>query len=236
MIKALEAEESINTTDKSPRTATIFTDSIITLDSLQNANNHAYLVEEIRKRVSTLEGSEWKIEFSWVKANVGIYGNEIADRLAKEAARSKDIETTFSRIPISTLYYELEEARQQWQKEWENCTKTAAKKEYFPTVQERLSMKISVTPNIAAMVKGHGKTRANLHRFKLLDNATCVCKQGDQTIDHLLYQSNLLEKQTGILKKNIVNAGHWPANKQKLITKYRESFITFIESVDFELF
>jgi hypothetical protein len=40
---------------------------------------------------------------------VGIYGNEIADRLAKEAARSKDTETAFSRIPISTLYYELEE-------------------------------------------------------------------------------------------------------------------------------
>jgi len=29
------------------------------------------------------------------------------------------------------------------------------------------------------MVTGHGKTRAYLHRFKLLDNATCVCKQGE---------------------------------------------------------
>jgi hypothetical protein len=79
---------------------------------------------------------------------VGIYGNEIANRLAKEAARSKDTETAFSRIPISTLYYELEEeeAGQQWRKEWGNCTKAAITKEYFPTVQERLNMKISVTP------------------------------------------------------------------------------------------
>jgi len=66
---------------------------------------------------------------------VGLNGNEIADRLAKEAARSKDTETAFSRIPISTLYYELEEARQQWQKECESCTKAATTKEYFPTVQ-----------------------------------------------------------------------------------------------------
>ena len=72
------------------------------------------------------------------------------------------------------------------------------------------------------------------YRFKLLDNATCVCKQGNQTID-LLYQCNLLEKQRGILKKNIVNTGHWPASKQELITKYRESFISFIESIDFDL-
>jgi post-segregation antitoxin (ccd killing protein) len=42
----------------------------------------------------------------------------MADRLAKEAARSKDIDIAFSRIPISTLYYELEEeSRQRWQKE-----------------------------------------------------------------------------------------------------------------------
>jgi len=96
-------------TDSSPRTATVFTDSRITLDSLKNANNHAYLIEEIRKSISRLEGPKWKIEFSWVKAHAGIFGNEIADRLAKEAARSKDAETAFNRIPISTLYYELEE-------------------------------------------------------------------------------------------------------------------------------
>jgi hypothetical protein len=60
----------------------------------------------------------------------------------------RDTENAFSRIPTSTLYYELEEeeARQQWQKEWENCTKAAITKQYFPTVQERLKTKISVTP------------------------------------------------------------------------------------------
>jgi hypothetical protein len=166
---------------------------------------------------------------------LGIHGNEIADTLVKEAARSKDTETAFSRIPISALCYELEEARQQWQKKWENCTEAAITKEYLPTVQERLNMKIRVTPNIVAMVTGHGETRACLHRFKLLDNATCVCKQGYQSIDHLLYQCNLLEKQRGILKKNIVNTGHLPASKQELITKYRNSFITFRESIDFDL-
>ena len=143
-------------------------------------------------------------------------GNEIADRLAKEAARSKEAETTFNKIKISTLYYELEEVRHQWQKEWEESTKATITKEYFPTIQERLNMKIRVTPNIAAMTTGHGKTRAYLHRFKLLDNATCVCKQGDQTVDHLLYQCKLLEKQRGTLKKNIVHSGHWPTSKHRI--------------------
>ena len=30
--------------------------------------------------------NEWKIEFSWVKAHAGKEGNELADRLAKEAS------------------------------------------------------------------------------------------------------------------------------------------------------
>jgi ribonuclease HI len=232
IIKALEAIESIDTTENSPRT-TIFTDRI-TLDSLQNSNKHKYLIEEIRKRVATLQGSKWKVEFSWVKAHVGICGNEIADRLAKEEARSKDTDIAFGRIPISTLRYELEEeSRQGWQKEWENCTKAAITKQYFPTLQERLNMKIRVTQNIAAMVTGHGNTRAYLHRLKLLENATCACKQGDQTVDHLIYQCTLMDTQRGILKKNVINTGHWPASKQELITKHGDSFITFIEAIDF---
>jgi len=39
-----------------------------------------------------MERDECKVEFSWVKAHAGQRGNELADRLAKEASSSKDIE------------------------------------------------------------------------------------------------------------------------------------------------
>ena len=82
ILKALEIIESLNSYSIKPRTATIFTDSRVSLDSLQNPKNHAFLVENIRKKVASLENNEWKIKFSWVKAHVGIYGNELAGRLA----------------------------------------------------------------------------------------------------------------------------------------------------------
>jgi len=236
IVKALEAIESLHKKLINPRTATIFTDSRVTLDSLRKVNNHACLIEDIRKRVASLENYEWKITFSWVKAHVGICGNELADRLAKEAARSNSTSIAFNRIPESTLYYEAaEEAKQNWRDEWMTCAKAATTKQYFPTLRDRLRIKINLTSNLAAMLTGHGRTRAYLHRFKLRDDETCICGQGEQTTDHLLNHCAMIHTQREFLKQNIIKKGKWPASKQELITNYRNSFIAFIESIDFEL-
>jgi ribonuclease HI len=137
ILEALEAIESLNRHSINPRTATIFTDCRVSLDLLHNPNNHAILVEEIKKKVASLERSEWKITFSWFKAHVGIYGNELADKLAKEAARSEGTSCEFNRIPKSTLYHEAaEEAKQKWQAEWTTCHQASATKQYFPTVKD----------------------------------------------------------------------------------------------------
>jgi ribonuclease HI len=68
--------------------AAIFTHRRITIHSLKNNNNHNYLIEENRNKVSNLETANRTIEFSWFKACAGTYGNELSDQLAKEAARN----------------------------------------------------------------------------------------------------------------------------------------------------
>ena len=87
ILKALEAIETIDIPQNSPRTIDIFTNSRITIYLLRNANNHSYLIEEIRKRLSILDTANWIIGISWVKAHVSIYDNELADQLAKAANR-----------------------------------------------------------------------------------------------------------------------------------------------------
>jgi len=63
---------------------------------------------------------------SWVKARAGIYGNEMADQLAKAANRNSDIAVSFHRIPKSTLHSELKEVViQKWQTDWDKCPKAA---------------------------------------------------------------------------------------------------------------
>jgi hypothetical protein len=172
--------------------------------------------------------------FSCVKAHVGIYGNELADRLDKEAARSVGTIYEFDRIPKITLHHEAEEEdKQKWQVEWTTCYKAAATKQYFPFVRESLGTKINLIPKLAAVLTGHCKMRAYLHRFNLRDDAICICGQGDQTMDHRLFHCTKTNTQGEVLKQHINQQGNRPASKEELISKYRNSFSFFMESIDF---
>ena len=109
-VKAPDLINYLEIADNKPRTIEVYTDSGITIDPLKNTSNHNYLIEEIRNMLINLRSAKWTIEFSWIKAHAGNYGNELADRLAKDAASVKDIPVVFDRIPKTTLYSELEEA------------------------------------------------------------------------------------------------------------------------------
>jgi hypothetical protein len=91
--------------------------------------------------VLDMERHELKVEFSWVKAQVGQRESELADGLAKEASRSKNIEECYNRVPKSTLSSELkEQCLKQWQNEWERTTKGATTKSFFPIIVDRLKL------------------------------------------------------------------------------------------------
>ena len=67
ILKSLEHAMTIQIDDK---TATVYTDSQMTLDSLNNSI-HTSLIEEIRCKVNEIENKDWKIRFCWIKGHAG---------------------------------------------------------------------------------------------------------------------------------------------------------------------
>jgi len=66
-----------------------------------------------------METREWKIRFRWIKAHAGTSGNELADKLAKEASGETEILISYNRVPKSAIKRDLEEiSAETWQREF----------------------------------------------------------------------------------------------------------------------
>ena len=221
ILKALENLQFLETND---RTALIYTDSRITLESLKNRKKHTYLIETIRKKVIEMENQNWIIEFNWIKTHAGHHRNELAEQIAKEAANNSDTEC-YKRIPKSIVRRELSDySVTKWQGEWDYTKKGAITKIFFPKIPDRLKLKINVTQNIITMVTGQGNINTYLYKYKTLDSAKCSYKRGEQTIDHILYDCELVEQERDRLKAAVLRSENWPMIKYILINKYSKNF------------
>jgi len=85
------------------------------------------------------------------------------------------------------------------------------------------------------IVTGHGKMRAYLYRFKIIEDPMCPCQINPQTTDHLIQECALLSKQRQSLKNNITKAGRrWPISNYELANKYTHLFLKFVNTINFE--
>ena len=107
------------------RTVAIHTDSKVTLASLRNNFIRSPLIKEMRHKVPQIKTQNWSINFVWVKACNGIQANELAEKLAKEAAEDdSELNILYNTIPITTIATELKkEGLTKWQRQGKAQTK-----------------------------------------------------------------------------------------------------------------
>ena len=131
-----------------------------------------------------------------MKAHGDNFGNELADKLAKNAASRREGETAYSKIPKSTVIKVIqEEGELEWQKEWNVSTKGKITKSFFLVIGDWKLKRLQMGIKLPTLVTGHGTLRLYYHRFKIIDDPECVYKMGPQTTDHLIWECEQLRKQ-----------------------------------------
>jgi len=180
-----------------------------------------------------MENRGWKIQFSWIKAHAGVSGNELADKLAKEASGKREIPISYNRIPKSVIKRDLEDTSVEiWQREWDTTNKGRITKDYFPKVAERLHAKIHPTQNFTTMVTGRGYIKAYLYRFKIIEAPNCPCGKDNQTAEHMLLQCEILKEERERLIAAVAKTDNWPVNKEMLIKKHYNAFAKLTKQLD----
>jgi hypothetical protein len=141
----------------------------------------------------------------------------------------------YNKIPKSVVTRWLEEENmKKWQRNCTQSTKESITKEYFPNVEKRLKMKINLTQNFTAIGTRHGKTKAYVHRFKIIEQPTCPYGTTEQTTDHLIFECKMLTKEREKLKTTALQKDHWQTNKKDLIRKHNKDFVKFINDIPFD--
>jgi len=110
------------------------------------------LIEYIRDKIIALTHFKWIALFGWVRGHAGIEGNELVDKLAKEAAVEGG-PVVYDKIPREVLITRVKENRlNMWQQQWTNTGKGAVTKAFFPVDEEQTTRKNSYFPEFTILV------------------------------------------------------------------------------------
>ena len=178
--------------------AIIHSDSNSSLQAIQNRSNRNTLAVEIRQ---LLQSHPEHICLRWVKAHVGIEGNEKADQLAKEATEAEIVQysTCPSSYAIRLMKHRVDNL---WNQRWLDTRKDnfgAVTKYFFPTIADR--KKCSFIPDfiMTQYLTGHGRFNAYLKRIDVQTNDECEnCGQVETSL-HLIEDC----PRTAMLKRDL---------------------------------
>ncbi|GFV50267.1 RNase H domain-containing protein [Trichonephila clavipes] len=146
-----------------------FLNQELTIDELTEMHEQEQDIEELEPLDPVQSEDRKKV------GHTGIYGNERADWLAKEATKLRDL------VPMSIpKSYHKKVFKEKIISEWNNLYQISINahltKEFFPSIQSRLKAK-HFHPNfkLTQFLTGHGNFKAYLKRFNLSLTDQCSC-------------------------------------------------------------
>ncbi|GFX99051.1 RNase H domain-containing protein [Trichonephila clavipes] len=190
----------------------ICSDSLSSLCALNNIYSQNKLIVKTHINLNFLRSRGVQVFFSFVRGHTGIYGNERADWLAKEATKLRDL------VPMSIpKSYHKKVFKEKIISEWNNLYQISINahltKEFFPSIQSRLKAK-HFHPNfkLTQFLTGHGNFKAYLKHFNLSLTDQCSCSSDTiQNAKHLILAcTNFSSERCTLMKCLQKNNIEWP--------------------------
>ncbi|GBM47302.1 hypothetical protein AVEN_172245-1 [Araneus ventricosus] len=153
----LALKEAIEWSNTANEEVNIWSDSESSLQALKLFYVKSKIIQEAQM---VLLGNA-RINFDWVKAHIGIKGNEIADTLAKEA--TMDGIPASLPLPKSFLKKQLLQlSLSRWQAEWDNCETGRSVCSIVPKISNK---HLHWSRECTQFATGHGPFPSYLKRF-----------------------------------------------------------------------
>lgn len=172
------------------RQINILSDSRSGLELIRNPRTYHPLAFGVRERLREAEIIGKNIRLFWVRAHVGVEGNERADHLAKEAAQTANLHPDYDVCPISYIKRMIrQESIRQWDQRYKDSSTASLTKVFFPGVvgAYKTLRKIKLTPTIVQTLTGHGGFGQYLYRFKCKESPVCDCDdETEESVLHIL--------------------------------------------------
>ena len=171
------------------RTNVIYCDSKSVIDSMKKYNSFHPLVQKAQEWLFRISCRHKTVHLCWIPAHVGIKGNEVADRAARDASRSDVID--IKKVPASDMKEPIKKyICNKWQERWSSTSLPNNKKykrirnsiNFWPSSFQR-DRKAEII--LTRLRIGH--TRLT-HKYLLESNSAPVCDHCNVplSVEHIL--------------------------------------------------
>ena len=176
------------------RIGIIFTDNQAAIQACAapRRSSGQYILHQISQLAARLRGHGWNIQLQWLPGHEGVYGNECADALAKDAtgfpARDDTEEPVLMASTRRVLRMKEVEA---WRAEWATNAHGSSLRRLWkePSRAPMLlyqGMRRAATSVLIQMQTGKIALASYLGTFGAMESTECSCGRGRQDVRHIL--------------------------------------------------
>ena len=215
----------------------IFSDSKSSLEALQARTCKSNTVLDTHNDLNTLAEQVHKLSICWIKAHVGLDGNELADEYAKLGTLDDSVQinvhTTKNDVRLAIEEYIFHK----WKDKWHSYKGGRQTKIFYPQPCLKMGRKLDSLARIdrAIFIQAiTGQNNLNYLNHLIVDSLTPLCRfceEDDETFHHLLEECPVFLHQRMDIFLDKSPTDTWTPNKIIKFVRIPDIYLAFTTNI-----